>query len=52
MRAVIDTNIWRPSLAQSCSLNQHEEGVSHAVISEPIIEELVEVLSRLRIEDK
>ena len=57
VRAVIDTNIWVSSL-----LNPHgypaklrkafEEGLIEVIISEPILEEIADVLSRPRIRDK
>jgi len=57
VRAVIDTNIWVSAL-----LNPHgypaklrkafEEGLIEVIISEPILEEIADVLSRPRIRDK
>ena len=57
VRAVIDTNIWVSSL-----LNPHgypaklrkafEEGLIEVIISEPILEEIADVLSRPRIKNK
>jgi len=57
VRAVIDTNIWVSAL-----LNPHgypaklrkafEEGLIEVIISEPILEEIADVLNRPRIKDK
>ena len=57
VRAVIDTNIWVSAL-----LNPHgypaklrkafEEGLIEVIISEPILEEIADVLSHPRIRDK
>ena len=57
VKVVIDTNIWVSAL-----LNPHgypaklrtafEEGLIEVIISEPIVEEIADVLSRSRIRDK
>lgn len=57
VRAVIDTNVWVSSIINPHGLPAKlrrffEEGIFHAIISEPIIEELAEVLNRPRIKDK
>ena len=57
IRAVIDTNIWVSSLLNPFGFpaivrKSFEEGASQVVISEPILEELAEVLNRPRIKCK
>jgi len=57
VRAVIDTNIWVSSLLNPFGFpaivrKSFEEGAFQVVISEPILEELAEVLNRPRIKDK
>lgn len=57
VKAVIDTNIWVSSLLNPFGFparlrKSFEEGAFLAVISEPILEELADVLSRPRIKDK
>ena len=57
VKVVIDTNIWVSSLLNPFGFparlrKSFEEGAFHAVISEPILEELAEVLNRPRIKDK
>ncbi len=57
VRAVIDTNIWVSSLINpfgfpSLLKKAFAEGAFHLVISEPLIEELGEVLARPRIRDR
>ena len=55
--AVVDTNIWvsallNPSGYPAKLRNAFEEGLFDVVISEPILEEIADVLSRPRIKDK
>lgn len=57
IRAVLDTNIWvsallNPSGYPAEILNTFRQGGFTAVISEPIIAEIADVLSRPRIKDK
>ena len=57
VRAVIDTNIWVSSLLNPFGFpatvrRSFEKGAFQVVISEPILEELAEVLNRPRIKDK
>ncbi|MCP5003442.1 MAG: putative toxin-antitoxin system toxin component, PIN family [Planctomycetes bacterium] len=57
IRIVIDTNIWVSSLLNPFGFpaklrKLFEESVIHVVISEPMFEELVEVLNRPKIKDK
>ena len=57
VKAVIDTNIWVSALLNPFGLparlrKSFEEGAFHAVISEPMLAEVVEVLNRSRIKDK
>lgn len=57
VKAVIDTNIWVSALLNPFGFPARlrisfEEGLFHTVISEPMIEELAEVLSRPRIKNK
>jgi putative PIN family toxin of toxin-antitoxin system len=57
IRAVLDTNIWvsallNPSGFPAEILNAFRKGGFTAVISEPIIAEIADVLSRPRIKDK
>lgn len=57
VKAVIDTNIWVSSLLNPFGFparlrKAFEEGVFHALVSEPMLAELAEVLSRPRIKDK
>ncbi len=57
VRAVIDTNIWvsallNPSGHPARLRKAFEEGLIEVVISEPILEEIADVLSRPRIKDK
>ena len=57
VRAVIDTNIWvsallHPSGFPATLRKSFEEGTFHSVISEPMLLELAEVLSRPRIKEK
>lgn len=57
VKAVIDTNIWISALINPfgypASLRRHfEDGDFIAVISEPILNEIADVLSRPRIRDK
>lgn len=57
IRAVLDTNIWvsallNPSGFPAEILNAFRRGDFLAVISEPIIAEIADVLSRPRIKDK
>ncbi|MDR4509446.1 MAG: putative toxin-antitoxin system toxin component, PIN family [Candidatus Brocadiaceae bacterium] len=57
VKAVIDTNIWVSSLLNPFGFpaklrKPFEEGAFVPVISEPILEELADVLSRPRIKDK
>lgn len=57
IKAVIDTNIWVSSLLNPFGFparlsKSFEKGAFHAVISEPILEELAEVLNRPRIKHK
>lgn len=57
VRAVIDTNVWVSSLLNPFGFpaqlrKSFEEGAFHAVISEPMLVELAEVLRRSRIKDK
>ncbi len=57
MKAVIDTNIWISSLINPFGFpaklrKSFEEGMFHVVISEPMLEELSDVLNRPRIKDK
>lgn len=57
VRAVIDTNIWvssflNPSGSPAKLRKAFEKGVFHVVISEAIIEEIADVLSRPKIKDK
>ncbi len=57
VKAVIDTNVWVSSLLNPFGFparlrKSFEEGVFQAVISEPILEELAEVLSRPRLKNK
>jgi len=57
VRAVIDTNIWVSSLLNPFGFptklrKAFEDGAFLAIISEPILAELADVLSRPRIKDK
>jgi len=57
VRAVIDTNIWVSSLINPFGFpallrKAFAEGAFHLVISEPLIEELGDVLARPRIRDR
>lgn len=57
VKAVIDTNIWVSALLNPFGFparlrNSFEEGFFHSVISEPIVEELSDVLNRPRIKVK
>ncbi|MEA3359515.1 MAG: putative toxin-antitoxin system toxin component, PIN family [Thermodesulfobacteriota bacterium] len=57
VRAVIDTNIWvsallNPSGYPARLRKSFEEGVFKVVVSEPILEELADVLQRPRIRKK
>jgi putative PIN family toxin of toxin-antitoxin system len=57
VRAVIDTNIWVSALLNPFGFpakvrKAFEDGLFRAVVSEPILEELVGVLNRPRIKDK
>ena len=57
IKAVIDTNIWISALinpfGHPARLREHfENGDFIAVISEPILDEIVDVLNRPRIKDK
>lgn len=57
VKAVIDTNIWVSSLLNPFGFpaklrKSFEDGSFHVVISESIIEELADVLSRPRIRNK
>ena len=57
VRAVIDTNIWVSSLINPFGFSAllrkaFAEGAFHLVISEPLLEELGEVLARPRIRDR
>jgi putative PIN family toxin of toxin-antitoxin system len=57
IRVVIDTNIWVSSLLNPygfpATLRKYfEKGAFQAIISEPILEELAEVLTRPKIKDK
>jgi len=57
VKAVIDTNIWvsallNPSGYPARLRKSFEEGVFKVVVSETILEELTDVLSRPRIRDK
>lgn len=57
VKAVIDTNIWvsallNPSGFPAKLLTNFKDGVFHSVISEPMLAELADVLSRPRIKDK
>lgn len=57
VRAVIDTNVWVSSFLNQSGppaglRRAFEKGAFHAVISEPIIAEIAEVLNRPRIKDK
>jgi len=57
VRAVIDTNIWVSALLNPSGFpakvrRAFEDGLFRAVVSEPIIGELVGVLNRPRIKDK
>jgi putative PIN family toxin of toxin-antitoxin system len=57
IRAVIDTNIWVSSLLNPFGFpaivrKSFEDGAFQVVISEPILEELAEVLNRPRIKCK
>ncbi len=57
VKAVIDTNIWVSSLINPFGFpaglrRAFEAGVFTAVVSAPIIEEIIDVLARPRIRDK
>ncbi|MEW5744703.1 MAG: putative toxin-antitoxin system toxin component, PIN family [Nitrospirota bacterium] len=57
VKAVIDTNIWVSSLLNPFGFPSQlreafTKGAFHAVISEPMLSELADVLSRPRIKDK
>lgn len=57
LRAVIDTNIWVSSLinpfgSPALLRTAFEKGAFHAVISEPLLEELSAVLERPKIREK
>ncbi len=57
VKAVIDTNVWVSALINPygypAQLREFfERGTFQAIISEPMLEELAEVLSRPRIKDK
>ena len=57
IKAVIDTNIWVSSLLNPFGFpaklrKSFEEGMFHVAISEPMLEELSDVLNRPRIKDK
>jgi putative PIN family toxin of toxin-antitoxin system len=57
IRAVLDTNIWVSSLLNPFGLpaqlrKSFEEGAFRTIISEPMLVELADVLSRPRIKDK
>ncbi len=57
IKAVIDTNVWVSSLLNPFGFpaklrKSFEESVFHAVISEPMLEELADVLNRPKIKNK
>lgn len=57
VRAVIDTNIWVSSLLNPTGYpaqlrRKWEEGKFKLVLSDPLINEFIDVLSRPRIRDK
>jgi uncharacterized protein len=57
VRAVIDTNIWVSSFLNPFGVpailrKAFEEGLFHAVISEPLFEKLSDVLERPRLREK
>jgi len=57
VKAVVDTNIWVSALLNPFGFparlrKAFEEGLFHIIISEPMVEELIDVLSRPRIRDK
>lgn len=57
VRAVIDTNVWISAVLNPFGLparirQAFTAGDFHAVVSEPLLTELVEVLARPRIKDK
>ena len=57
VKAVIDTNIWVSALLNPFGFpaklrKAFEEGIFHVVVSEPIVDELAEVLNRPRIKDR
>lgn len=57
VRAVIDTNIWVSALLNPYGYpaklrKAFEEGLIEVIISEPILEEIADVLNRPRIKDK
>ena len=57
IKVVIDTNIWVSSLLNPSGFpaklrKSFEEGDFHVIISEPILEEIAEVLNRPRIKNK
>jgi len=57
VKAVVDTNIWVSSLLNPFGFparlrRTFEEGLFHIVISPPMVEELIDVLSRPRIRNR
>lgn len=56
-KAVIDTNVWISALLNPAGypaklLKAFEKGIFEVIVSEPILEEIADVLSRPRIRDK
>ena len=57
VRAVIDTNIWvsallNPSVYPARLRESFKKGLFELIVSEPILEEIADVLNRPRIKDK
>lgn len=57
VRAVIDTNVWVSSLLNPTGRpamlrKAFEEGAFHVIISEPLLEEITDVLNRPKIKSK
>ena len=57
VKAVIDTNIWVSALLNPTGYparlrKAFEQGIFAVIVSEPLLEEIADVLSRPRIRDK
>lgn len=57
VRAVIDTNVWVSSLLNNAGLpaklrKAFEKGAFHVIISEPLLEEITDVINRPKLKTK